>query len=81
MGFLDGLVGKESACNTGDTGDEASIPGLGRCPGGGHGSPRQYSGLKDPMDRGAWWATIQRVSKSPTQLSNQTHTHIHTHTE
>ena len=42
--------GKESACNAGDTG---LIPGLGRCPGEGNGSPLQYSFLGNPMDRGA----------------------------
>ena len=42
------------------------IPGLGRSPGGGHGT--QYSCLDNPMDRGAWWATIHRVKKSQTQL-------------
>ena len=46
---------KESTCNAGDLG---SIPGLGRSPGGGHGNPLQYSCLQDPMDRGAWWATV-----------------------
>ena len=69
MGFLDGSADKESAYNAGDAGNEASIPGLGRSPGGGRGSPLQYSFLRDPMDRGAWWAPIQRVAKSPT-LSN-----------
>ena len=43
-------AGKESACNAGDL---ASIPGLGRSPRGGHGSPLQYSCLENPMDRGA----------------------------
>ena len=42
--------------------------------GGGHGNPLQYSCLRNPMDRGAWWAIIHRVTKSQTQLS--THTHI-----
>ena len=46
LGFLDGSVGKESACNAGDPG---SIPGLGRSPGGGHGNPLQYSCLKNPQ--------------------------------
>ena len=49
-GFPSGLVGKESACNAGDLG---SISGLERSPGGGHGSPLQYSCLENPMDRGA----------------------------
>ena len=48
-GFPGGSEGKESACIAGDLG---SIPGLGRCPGGGHGSPLQYSRLENPMDRG-----------------------------
>ena len=39
----------------GAAGDEGSIPGLGRFPGGGHGNPLQYSCLENPMDRGAWW--------------------------
>ena len=54
MGSPDGLVGKESACNAGDTGEEISIPGSGRSPGGGNGNPLQYSYLGKPMDRGAW---------------------------
>ena len=56
---------KESACDAGDVG---LIPGLGRSPGGGHGSPLRYSGLENPMDRGAWWATVLGVAKSRTQL-------------
>ena len=48
--------------------DMSSIPGLGRSLGGGHGNPLQYSCLENPMDRGAWWATVHRVAKSQTQL-------------
>ena len=48
--------------------DEGSIPGLGIFPGGGHGDPHQYSCLENPMDRGAWLATVQRVSKNWTRL-------------
>ena len=59
QGFPDNSVGKESACNAGDIG---LIPGLGRSPGEGNGNPPQYSGLENPMDRGAWWATIHGVS-------------------
>ena len=55
--------GKESTCDPGDTGGRASIPGLGRSLGGGHGNPLQYSCLQNPMGRGAWWATVQRVAK------------------
>ena len=50
---------KKSACNAGDPG---LIPGLGRSPGEGNGNPRQYSGPENPMDRGAWWATVHRVA-------------------
>ena len=62
--FLDGLAGKESACNAGDTEDEGFIPGLGRSPGGGNDNPLQYSCLKNPMDRGAWWATVHGVARA-----------------
>ena len=51
MGFPGGSDGKESDCNAGDLG---SIPGLGRSPGEGNGSPLQYSCLENPMDRGPW---------------------------
>ena len=59
--------GKESACNAGDLG---SIPGLGRSLGEGNGNPLQCSCLENPMDRGAWWATVYGVAKSQTWLSN-----------
>ena len=55
--------GKESACNAGDPG---SIPELGTAPGERNGNPLQYSCLENPMDRGAGWATVQRVTKSQT---------------
>ena len=54
------------------------IPRSGRSPGEGNGYPLQYSCLGNPMDRGAWWATVHGVSKSHTQLRN-THTHTHIH--
>ena len=63
-----GSVGKESACNAGDAGTKRSIPGLGRYPRGRNGNPLQYSGLENPMNRGAWWATVHGVAKSWTQL-------------
>ena len=63
-GFPGGLAVKKSACNAGATGEMGSIPGLGRCPGGGHGNPLQYSCLENPIDRGAWWAIVHRVTKS-----------------
>ena len=46
-----------------DTGDANLIPGWGRFPGGGNGNPLQYSCLEKPMDRGAWQATVYRVSR------------------
>ena len=62
-----GSVGKESACNAGDL---ASIPGWERSPGGGHGNPLQYSCLENPMDRGAWWATVRGVTRVGHDWSN-----------
>ena len=66
-GFPGGSDGKESACNVRDPG---LIPGLGRSPGEGNGSPLQYSCLENSMDRGAWQATVHGAAKSWTQLSN-----------
>ena len=58
--------------------DSGLIPGSGRPPGGGHSNPLQYSCLENPMDGGAWWATVQRVTKSQTRLKQlSTHSHIH----
>ena len=67
MDFPGGSVRKESACNVGGPG---SIPGSGRSPGGWHGNPLWYSCLENPMDRGAWWGTVQGVAKSKTQLND-----------
>ena len=64
------LSGKESACNSGVKGDKGLIPGLGRFPGGGHSNPLQYSFLEISMGRGAWQATVQRVTKSQTWSSD-----------
>ena len=66
LGLPPWLSSKESACNAGDARGAGSIPGLGRSLGEGNGKPLQYSCMKDPMDRGAWWATVQRVAKSQT---------------
>ena len=66
-GFPGGSDGKESACNVGDLG---SIPGSGRSPHGGrHSNPVQDSCLENPMDRGAWRATVHGVAKSQTGLN------------
>ena len=64
------LVVKNLPDNAGDTRDVGLIPGLGRCPGGGHGNPLQYSCLENPIDRGAWRATVPGVTKGWTQLSD-----------
>ena len=69
-GFPGDSDGKESACNAGDIRDMSSIPGSGRSPGGGPGIPLQYSCLENPMDRGTWWATVRRITKSQTRPSN-----------
>ena len=52
--------------NAGNVRDSGSIHGSGGSPRGGHGNPLQYSSLEDPMGRGAWWATVQRVAESDT---------------
>ena len=62
------IVIKNPPANAGDIRDTGLIPGLGRSPGGGHGNPRQYSCLKNPMGRGTWWATVHGVAKSQTRL-------------
>ena len=59
LGFPSGSAGKESACSAGDPG---SNPGLGRSPGEENGNPLQYSSLGNPMDRGAWQATVYGVT-------------------
>ena len=58
---------KNLPANVGDI-NSGSIPRMGKSPGGGNGNPVHYSCLENPMDRGAWWATVQRVSKSGMQL-------------
>ena len=67
--FPGGSNSKESAYNAGDPG---LIPGSGRSPGEGNSNPFQYSCLENSMDGGAWWATVQGVAKSQTQLSDFT---------
>ena len=65
--FPGGSVGKEFAYNARDSG---LIPGSGRSPGEGNGNPLQFSCLENPMDRGAWRATVHGVAKSRTRLSD-----------
>ena len=72
LGLPGDASGKESASKAGDLG---SIPGLGRPPGGGHSNLLQLSCLENPVDRGAWRATVRRVTQSWTQLKRlSTHT-------
>ena len=71
LGFPGGSISKESTHNVGDL---DSIPGLGRSPGGGDDNPLQYSCLGNPMDRGAWGATVHGVAKSRTPLSDRHNT-------
>ena len=77
IGLPVGLVVKNPPTNAGDVG---SIPGSGRSPGGGHGHPLQYSCLGNPMDRGAWRATVHGVSRRQHNWSTkQAHTKLITH--
>ena len=62
------LVENNPPASAGNARDAGSIPGLGRSPGEGNDNPLQYSCLKNPMNRGAWWATVHGVTKSQTQL-------------
>ena len=70
------LVVKNPPAKGGDIRVTTSTPGSGRSPGGGHGNPLQYSCLENPMDRGAWRATVHRFAKSWTRLK-QLSTHMH----
>ena len=63
LGFSGGSVDRETACNAGDAGDTGLIPESGRSPGKENGNPPQYFCLGNPMNRGAWWATVQKVTK------------------
>ena len=62
------LVVKNPSASAGDARGVGSIPGWGRSPGEGNGNPLQYSCLENPMDRGAWWATVQGVAERWTRL-------------
>ena len=64
------LVAKNLLASAGDVRDTGSIPELGGSPGGGNGNSLQYSYLENPMDRGAWQATVYGVAKSQTRLTD-----------
>ena len=63
LGFLGGAVIKNTSANAGNAG---LIPGSGRSPGGGTGNSLQCSSLENPMDIGAWWATVRGAAESQT---------------
>ena len=75
LGFPSSSVGEESACHAGDTGDARSIPGLGRSPGGRHSNPLQYSCLENPVDTGAWQATVHGGLKESDTTEVTEHAH------
>ena len=71
---------KNLPASVGDARDTALTPRLERSPGVANDKPLQYSCLGNPMDGGAWQATVHGVTKTETQLSVHAHTHTHTHT-
>ena len=72
-GFPNGSVVKNPPANASDTGDTGALPGSGRSLGGGNGNPLQYSCLRNPMDRGAWWVTVHELERVGHNL--ETHAH------
>ena len=68
--FQVAVVVKNPPANTEDLGDAGSIPGSGRSPGRGNGSPLQYSCLRNPTDRGAWRATVREIAREWTRLND-----------
>ena len=73
IGFPGDSLVRNPPVNVGDT---SSISGSGRSPREGNGTPLQYSCLENPMDGGAWWATVHGVAKSQTRLSDFTFTSL-----
>ena len=69
------LVVKNLPANAGDVREAGSIPGSGRSPGGGNSNPFQYSCLENPMDRGAWWATVHGSQRVRHNWRDLAHTH------
>ena len=74
--FKCGVVVKNPSANVGDTRDTDSFPGSGKSLGVGNSNPFQYSCLENSMNSGAWWAIVQGVTKSRTQLSTHMHTSV-----
>ena len=77
-GFPGGTDGiKNLPASAGEAGDVSPVPGSGRSPGGGHGNPLQSSHLENPMDRGAWQATVHRVAElDMTEATLHAHMHV-----
>ena len=71
-----GLPRWHQSANARDIRDAGSIPGMGRSPAGGHGSPLQNSCLENPMGRGTWWATVHSIAKSQTRLKQLSKTYL-----
>ena len=69
LGFSDGTVAKNLPGKAGDPRNVGLIPGSGRSPGVGNGNPLQYPCLRNPLDRGAWRATVHGLAKNWTQMS------------
>ena len=76
LGFPGGTSGKKPACQCRRYKRGRFGPWVGNIPGGGNGNPLQYSCLENPMDRGAWWATVHGVKQSWTWLSDLAQTHL-----
>ena len=74
MGFPGGAVVRNPPAKAGDTRAVGWIQRWGRSPGEGHSNPLQYACQENPLDRGAWRATVHRIAKSQTRLSAHTHT-------
>ena len=69
LGYQGGTCGKDPTCQCRTNNRNGSIPGSGRSPGESLGNPLQCSCMENPMNRGAWWATVRGVTKEWTQLS------------
>ena len=76
MVFPHGIVIKNLSVSAGDITDVGSIPGSRRSPEGGHGNPLQHPGLENPIERGAWWATVHWVTKSWTRLKQTSNSSV-----
>ena len=70
VGFPGGSSGKDLPASAGDVRDTGLVPGSGRFPGRGHGNPLQYSCLKNPLDTGAWRASVSRGVECPGEWSD-----------